>query len=38
MMSGEAKERRCQHQQALAEKYHQEQCMMTTEPVSLAED
>lgn len=38
MMSEEAKERRQQHQQALAERYHQEQGMGTTEPASLAED
>jgi hypothetical protein len=37
-MSEEAKERRHQHQQALAERYRQEQGMGTTEPASLAED
>lgn len=38
MMSEKAKERRRQHQQALSEKYHQEQGMTAAESISLAKD
>lgn len=38
MMSEEAKERRRRHQQALAERYRQEQGTAATESVSLAEE